>query len=375
MELLMTMALLSLAFSLSPAQASEFRLARTTVTLRYVAYEFALETGADGVPRLNWDRFRQRPREVVTHKCPAVVLENGHFRATLLPAMGRLHSFVHKPTGHEQLWINPVAIPIPAHNDTGFWVTWGGVEHVLPRGEHGTSHALVWQHTVEEDSPTRKAVRMWSTEPLTGLRHAVTYAVYPNRPYLETTISLHNPASKAARYSHWTTALLAPGGTGQLTPKTEFIVPAERFIAADRPFNAWMNPLLGAARTAPIRFADAWRDIGDLMATPLQGPFYAAFSHERGEAVVRSLDLKRTPGFNIWTWGFPPSLERQAEYTAGGPNFGYVEFWNGTARDFTERALSTMAPGERVEWRERLAAVAGLKGTSDVVNSLAGAVK
>ena len=59
--------------------------------------------------------------------------------------MGRIYSFVEKATNNEQLYINRLAIPLGAHNDTGFWMTWGGIEHVMPRGEHSASHALDWK--------------------------------------------------------------------------------------------------------------------------------------------------------------------------------------------------------------------------------------
>lgn len=351
-------------------EKESFRLSQIRTPVRYVAYEFALEKDGKGVPRLDWDQFRERPAQIVTRERAAIRLENRHLHAVLIPSQGRLRSFVHKPTGHEQLWINPAAIPIPAHNDTGFWITWGGIEFVLPRGEHGTSHALAWSHRIEEDSDQRKAVRMWSVEPLTGLEHTVTCALYPDRSFLETAIAVRNPGAKPVRFSHWTTAVLAPGGQGELTPRTEFVVPAERFVAADRPFNRWMAPLLGPARTSPLRFADAWKDIGDLMATPLKRPFYAAYCHEKDEAVVRTLDLARTPGFNIWTWGFPPGPERQREYTAAPPNRGYAEFWNGTARGFSDEDRSTLAPGAEISWRETLYAASGLRGAKDLVAAL-----
>jgi hypothetical protein len=89
----------------------------------------------------------------------ACVLENAFLRVIVLPDRGRVESLIDKRTGREQLWINPAAKPIRALNDTGFWVTWGGIENVLPRGEHGTSHALSWRSRADQ-APYRVAVRM-----------------------------------------------------------------------------------------------------------------------------------------------------------------------------------------------------------------------
>jgi hypothetical protein len=359
-------------FSLSCCQAdAPFRLRKTSVTVRYVRYGFALRQTADGVPRFDWTRFQSRPRQIVDCKQTAIVLENRFFRATILPAKARIRSFLHKATGHEQLWINPAAIPIPAHNDTGFWMTWGGIECVLPRGEHGTSHALRWRYRVEEDSPARKAVRMWVIEPLTGLKHTLIYAAYPDRPYLETAVRIYNPGKQPQRFSHWTTAALAPGGRGQITPRTELIVPAAHFVAADKPFNGWMQNLVGPVDRSPLRFVAQWKDIGDLMASPLKSPFYAAYCHEEDEALVRVFDLRHTPGFDIWMWGFPPNENRQREYTAQPPNLGYVEFWNGTAKDFSDNSLTRIAPGQTLFWTEKMYTVTGLRNSKDLAADIA----
>lgn len=345
------------------------RLTRVSVPVRCIDYAFALKLDATGVPRFDWKAFEGRPRQEVTRNVEGVILENRWLRVTLLPSMGRVRSVIYKPTGHEQLWVNPVAVPLRAHNDTGFWITWGGVEHVLPRGEHGTTHALVWQFKTLE-SGRRKAVRAWCTEPLTGLEHAVEFALSPDRPFLETTLRVHNPKRELVRFSHWTTALLAPGG-GALTPRTEIVVPADRFVAADRPFNRWMEGRTGPARSSPLRLMEGWSDLGDLMATPLGKPFYAVYCHEQDEGVLRTLDLKATPGFDIWTWGFRPSAERQREFTAGPPSGGCVEVWNGTAKEYSDAALGALAAGATLAWKERLYVVRGLNHAPDLVTAIA----
>jgi hypothetical protein len=138
-----------------------------------------------------------------------------------------------------------------------------------------------------------------------------------------------------------------------LTPKTEIIVPAERFVPAGKPFNNWMTPLAGPAAESPLRFASGWRSIGDLMTTGFLEPFAAVYSHERGEGIVRILDTKQTPAVSFWMWGFPRSRERQQEFTAAPPNAGYVEMWNGTVRNWDDSALGIIGPGETISWTER----------------------
>ena len=113
--MLMSLGLATLGFG------KELELRRTKVPITFVEYRFAILEDERGVPVFDRKRFQSRPQLKVTEERDAIVLENECFRATLLPTQGRLHSFIDRRTGHEQLWINPTAIPLGAKNDTGVW--------------------------------------------------------------------------------------------------------------------------------------------------------------------------------------------------------------------------------------------------------------
>ena len=343
-------------------------LRSSDVSLRYLEYEYAVSVDAAGVPKMDWKRYRSRAEKVVTRKVPAKIIENKWFRATLIPSMGRVHSFVHMPSGREQLWINPIAVPLGANNDTGFWMTWGGIEHVMPRREHGTSHALSWEWSLIESHGGTVGVRMSCIEPVTGLHHQITYQANEKQPFLEVGIRITNPGEEPVRFSHWTTSTLAPGGKGDVTAKTEIIVPAEEFVPDDRDFNKWMTGMVGDVKTAPIRFVGAWKEIGDLMTSPLNQGYYAVFSHETGDGLVRTFPLEVTPGFDIWGWGYPPSDRRQKEYTRAFQSLGYIEIWNGNVHGFKDHALTIIQPGEAHEWTERIAAI-HIKGSGLLIRN------
>ena len=351
----------------------EVRRVPTVVTLRHLDYQSAVSLDERGVPKMDWQDYRSRPERVVESRVPAVVLENQWFRATLIPQMGRLHSFVDRRSGREQLWINPIAIPLGAHNDTGFWMTWGGIEHVMPRGEHGTSHALSWEWDLVEAEAGWLGVQMVSVEPLTGLRHQITYLAYAEERFLETRIEVSNPGDETVAFSHWTTATLSPGGRGEVTAKTEIIVPAVEFIPDNRDFNKWMVDKVGETRTAPIRFVGQWEDIGDLMTSPLQSGYYAVFAHEVGDGLIRSFPLNSTPGFDIWGWGYPASEQRQKEFTRAFPSQGYIEFWNGNVHGFKDDSLAELPAGATRQWVERLASI-HVDGTEQAVRRQIAAV-
>lgn len=352
--------LLLLALGATGLAASPLESRKVQIPVRLIDHRFAVRPDENGVPRFNWERFRSRPENTVTENWDGVEFENSELKVVIIPAMGRIHSLVHKPTGQEQLWINPCARPLPAHNETGYWMTWGGIERVLPRGEHGTTHALHWDSELVVDREHQKTIRCAVTEPLTGLRHELRMTLYADKPYLETQIKIENATSSAARYSHWTTAVWAPGGKGEVQPDTELIVPAERFVPDDRPFNAWMLKRDVDARTSPLRWIQDWSSIGDLMTSPLRQPYYAVYAHGADQGIVHVFDLEATPTVDIWCWGYPPSAEHQAQFTAAPPNKGYVEVWNGNVANFKDESLVTLRPGEQIQWTERTFCVSGL---------------
>lgn len=153
---------------------------------------------------------------------------------------------------------------------------------------------------------------MSSTEPLTGLRHQITYATYTNQELLETEIMVHNPSDQEVAFSHWTAATLASGGRGEVTPRTEIIVPADSFVPDDLDFNEWMEGMTGATNKSPLRWVGKWKEIGDLMATPLHDPYFAVYSHELDSGLVRTFDRTVTPRLRYLGLGIPAIRESEA---------------------------------------------------------------
>lgn len=331
---------------------SNFAVRETEVSIRQFNLDGSLSVDASGYPRIDWLKFQREKPAVVERPHRAVVLENRFVRVTLLPEMGRVYSFVFKPTGHEQFWTNKIAKPIPALNDTGWWMVLGGIEYTIPSGEHGTTWALSWTSHIAENSARRKAVKMTVREPRTKIEQSLEISLYPDQAFYEAEITLTNPGDGEAKFSHWINPMWAPGGRGELTPNTELIVPCTAMVVLDRDFNRWM---LGAHtqdfERNPLRFVKNWRDIGDLLAQQLTHGFYSAFSHDANEGIVRVFDPQVTPGMDIWTWGFPPTSARQREF-GEVPNLGYVEMWGGTARDYSDEARGTLAPKTQRRWKE-----------------------
>lgn len=159
------------------------KLTRTTLAIPQVDYEPAIFNKPDDpYPHIDFERVDRK--KVVQKPHDAVVLENDLVRITVLPAMGRIYSFVFKATGHENLWHNDIVNVLPqVGNPLGWWIWMGGIEHTLPVEEHGTTFALPWSWSATEDSPSRKAVRMQVKEPVTLLEEIIEVALVPGHSH------------------------------------------------------------------------------------------------------------------------------------------------------------------------------------------------
>src|SRR5687767_8249633 len=121
----------SLFISACASLAGDFELRQTTIPIRQIDLGAALKPGPV-YPHNDWEQLDFRNPRVVTSNHVAYLLRNSRVEVIVLPAQGRIYSIVDRRSGHNQLWTNPVARPIKAHNDTGWWMVWGGIEFTVP---------------------------------------------------------------------------------------------------------------------------------------------------------------------------------------------------------------------------------------------------
>ncbi len=331
-------------------------LESTTLTIPQVDYEPAI-FHRDGDPYPHLDLEKVDRQHIVFKEHPAVVLENRYIRLTLLPAMGRVYSLIYKPTDHEQLWRNDIVTVGGGANDTGWWIWIGGIEYTLPGDEHGTTWSTPWTWEVLEDTASRKTVRMRVRELGTGLEETIDISVVPEKAYFEATIRIGNPTDRSVHYAHWVNPQWAPGGDNQLTDRTEFIIPTDRILIEDR----WQQNLGPSPQDwggNPLRFIGGWGAMGDLMADGLRHGFYSAYSHDAEEGIVRVFDKDKTPGVDIWTYGYHPALIPMG---SGAANKGYAEMWGGTSKMYPDER-KRLAPGDSIEWTEWMYPYQGTRG-------------
>ena len=323
-----------------------FSLTETTLTIPQVDYEPAIfYRESDPYPHMDFSKVHRDT--VVQKEHRAVILENEYIRLTLLPDMGRVYSLIYKPTGHEQFWHNDIVTVGGGMNATGWWIWIGGAEYTLPGDEHGTTWAERWTWEIVENSETRKTVRMHVQERGTQLEEILDISIYPKKAYYEAAITLTNPTDQTVHYAHWINPQWTPGGHNELTDSTEFIIPTDRILIEER----WQKNLGPSPQNwagNPLRFIRGWKNMGDLMADGLKEGFYSAYSHDEEEGVVRVFDKEKTPGMDIWTYGYHTT---RIPMGSGAPNKGYAEMWGGTSKLYPDER-HPLGPGASIHWTE-----------------------
>lgn len=327
----------------------------SSVTWETYQYELAEDNGIvigsyDGVTK-------------VEHVYKSWILENKFLRVTLVPEIGgRILSIIYKPTGHEELYQNPVGVPYQI--GTGiFYYDWlmvyGGIFPTFPEPEHGKSWLQPWEFEVARRSEQEVVVTMSFKDDIdnpgapsqydlgpTGLEMTYAVSLKAGRAAVDTTVTLTNPSGDEVAYEYWTNTTLAPG-SNPLDPKAtagaEIIAP----VAQIKIPGYWQEI---AAQENETGFVDVydfnnlrsfknWPDMGIAYAFPdMKGQnFWGVINHDNDEGIFRIADNHLTPGLKIWTWGYPHSTSVDPQATADESR-PYIEMWAGVTREFWRRA-------------------------------------
>ncbi len=311
------------------------------------------------------------------------VLENQYLRVTLLPEFGgRILSMIYKPTGHEELYQNPVGVPYQIDTNV-FYHNWlmvyGGIFPTFPEPEHGKAWFYEWEFEIIQETDQEIIVAMSYVDDsknvfappqynlgITGLKVTYYVRLLAGRAALDTLVVIQNPSDETVTYEYWTNTTLAPGSDPD-DPKTtsgaEIIVPVEmikipnywRGIAArEKPLG-----LMDVYEFRNLRFFENWPDMGIAYAFPdmQSANFWGVINHDLQEGIFRIADNTLTPGMKIWTWGYPQT-ELLDPHTSSLEARPYIELWAGVTREFWQRA--EMAPNGQLEVPETYSPSVGL---------------
>ncbi|GAB3158971.1 DUF5107 domain-containing protein [Amycolatopsis stemonae] len=276
-------------------------------------------------------------RERRTRELPALVLENDRLRATILPSLGgRLWSLVHRPSGRELLYRNPVFQPANlALRDAWFA---GGVEWNLGSTGH-TAQTCAPMFAAAVDGPDGTPVlRLWEWERTRDLPYQLDFWLPDGAEHLFVGVRIRNPHPHDVPVYWWSNTAVPQ------TPSTRVLVPADR---------AWHYGYSGrldlvdvpGELTYPAR-ATAAADYFFELAS--DRPWIAAVD-DSGTGLAQ-VSTARLRGRKLFLWGESPGGRRWQDWLAPGAGTGYLEIQAGLAR--TQLEHLRLPSGESWDWLE-----------------------
>ncbi len=318
------------------------------------------------------------PRSIVDQMFAVIVLENDWLKVTLLPEYGgRILSILYKPTGHEELYQNPVGAPY-GYMAGDFFYNWlmvyGGILPTLPEAEHGKTWLLPWTTTIDDQTPDHVSVHMSLTDNIaptsvtpakfnygtTGLKCDATVTLYRNRSSIDLAIQLTNTHTSDINYEYWTLTTLSPGSdpaNPAATGNTEIIAPIPQIQTT---WGGWLSGPEYRTWDQSLSLFSNWQDQGIIYAYPAATqPWWGVINHDAHEGIFRIADNTQTPGLKMWTWGY-----QQSQINPSDPNNAansarpYIELWGGVSHQFFTPV--TLAAGAGKQWTESFLPTVGL---------------
>ncbi|MEU5386411.1 DUF5107 domain-containing protein [Kitasatospora cineracea] len=280
-------------------------------------------------------------RDLAPAEHPVAVLENDTLRAVfLLGAGGRLQSLVHKPTGRELLFRNPVFQPANLAL-RGAWLA-GGVEWNTGTIGHAptTCEPL---HTARLTRPDGTPVlRMWEYERIRGTVFQIDACLPDDSPVLLVHVRITNPHPHTVPV-YWWSNIAVPEA-----PDVRVLAPADAAwqFSYDRKVRRVDLPAPhGTDLSRTTRSRDAADYFFDL--PPGRRRWIAALDAD-GRGLVQT-STERLRGRKLFLWGQGPGGRHWQEWLAG-PGTGYLEIQAGLAR--TQLEHLPMPAGARWSWTE-----------------------
>nr|WP_239062924.1 DUF5107 domain-containing protein [Streptomyces sp. SID13031] len=274
------------------------------------------------LPALDQDGY---DRKLVERALPSLVLENDHLRATILPSLGgRLYSLVHKESGEELLYRNPVLQPANLALRNAWFA--GGVEWNLGSTGHWTGTCSP-MHAARVDGPDGTPIlRLWELERTRNLIIQLDFWLPEDSEQLYVGVRIQNPSSETVPVYWWSNIAV------EQSPGTRVLVPADhawRFGYGNRLDLVGVPEYDGIDLTYPMRHQRAVDFFFEL--APEEQPWIASVDAEGNGLAQASTDRLR--GRKLFVWGESTGGRRWQEWLAPGmEGHGYAEIQAGLAR-------------------------------------------
>ncbi|CAM5523746.1 DUF5107 domain-containing protein [Streptomyces griseomycini] len=284
--------------------------------------------------RDGYDR-RREPRSV-----DALVIENDRLRATVLPALGgRIGSLVHKPTGRELLYRNPVFQPANFALN-GAWFS-GGIEWNIGATGH-TTLSCAPVHAARVPAPDGgQMLRLWEWERLRDLPFQVDLWLPEGSDFLYAGVRIRNPHEKPVP-TYWWSNTAVPEECRVLAPAEE----AWHFGYERRLRRVPVPEYDGTDRTYPPNSTYAADYFYEVPAGRRR--WIAALDADGHGLVQTSTDALR--GRKLFVWGRGPGGRRWQEWLTEPGTGGYCEIQAGLTRTQLEHVR--LEAESEVSWLE-----------------------
>jgi len=318
---------------------------------------------------LDWGAYNGSSPAPTSHDYELLVLENDYLRVTLLPELGgRVYQMIFKPTGHNELYQNPVIKPNRwGPPEQGWWLAVGGIEWCLPVEEHGYEWGEPWDYQVVT-STTGVTVTLRDTSASDRFRAAVTVHLPAGRGALAIALRIENPTVHTIDYKYWTNAMLAPGAANTVGADLCFSFNAEE-MSVHSTGDARLPGHLPTQPTGPdYRFPwpvydgtdfsrlGNWHEwLGFFEYPQAAAGFIGVYDTAADEGVARVYPSGVARGSKGFGFGWSAPIDSNI-WTDDGST--YVELHGGVAPTFWDTA--TIAAGQTLEWTEYWYPVSGI---------------
>ena len=342
-----------------------------TVLLRHVDYKLNDNNSIKSIGK-----------DIVLTAYQAKIIENDLLKVTVVPSFGgRILSIIYKPTNHELLYQNSVAIPFAGGEIFYYdWMmVWGGIFPTFPESEHGKMWFLPWNAEIITDTDDEFALRMRQYDKIdsngvippkqfqygrTDIAVFATVRLKRGSAALHFDLEVENTLNIPVDYEYWTCTTLAPGskvGDTKSPANTEIIAPIDQVHIPKR--WEWMSKLEKPTGKEGIYHYDKladfrnWSEMGIAYAAPqVMAGYWGVVNHENEVGVFRVSDNKNsTPGLKLWTWGIQSTA---SDLQAPDIYRPYIELWAGNSTEFFKPAR--LKGGEKKSWTETYLPTIGL---------------
>jgi hypothetical protein len=351
----------------------------TKKTSTFAFKHYATQTTADGV----WNGPETLSGQPIETMYETTVLENAYLRVTILPSWGgRVLSIVHKPTGRELLYQNPVGTPYLMKQGIFYYdylVIMGGIFPSFPEPEHGRYWNQPYEFEVVSEKPEAITVRMSRKDDKdvaagvptkynvgrTDVLVQLEVTLRAGSAALEINTKLTNTRTTPVQnFEYWTVTTLAPGskpGETKIPLETRILAKMDkvRLLTSDWDWfkTAETNVEADVYQFKNLASFKNWTEEGTAFANPQYSANWSGLANDtNGTNILRVSENKLTPGLKLWTFGVPSltaDISKSDVWLRPA-----IEMWHGVTPEFWKRG--TLAAGEVRTWTDRYFATLGL---------------